>query len=78
MIPFFESSLPNKNTLGTQPPEHRTTDPVGFHRRPRPDTIYTIPRQSEWSPAAMGGVQADPRRRGSTDAVWVPSLREKS
>ena len=25
---------------------------------PRPDTIYTIPRNGDWSPAAMGGVQA--------------------
>ncbi|CAE7270283.1 METTL21B [Symbiodinium sp. CCMP2592] len=26
----------------------------------RPDTIYTIPRNGEWSPAAMGGVQVEP------------------
>eukprot|EP00930_Biecheleria_cincta_P039523 TRINITY_DN27167_c0_g2_i1.p1 TRINITY_DN27167_c0_g2~~TRINITY_DN27167_c0_g2_i1.p1 ORF type:complete len:2805 (-),score=431.05 TRINITY_DN27167_c0_g2_i1:54-8468(-) len=25
-----------------------------------PDTIYTIPRGGEWSPAALGGVQVDP------------------
>lgn len=25
-----------------------------------PDTIYTIPRNGEWSPAALGGVQVDP------------------
>ena len=26
-------------------------------QRLRPDTIYTIPRNGEWSPAALGGVQ---------------------
>jgi hypothetical protein len=32
----------------------------------RPDTIYTIPRNGEWSPAALGGVQV----QGVRAAEW--------